>query len=236
MVMLRSARSRGGRRGRLGLVNLGLALTLLVPPGGGGGDVVAAIARRLAPVAGAAVGGAVARALTSHGPRAARGVVRTAEAAPTSTSLWSWGLNASPQPGQFAPGDPTVSGPAAVAAGANHSLEVRADGSVVAWGSNTSGQLGNGTTGDSLATPVQVTGLANATLAAGGALHSLAVRDDGTVWAWGNNGNGRLGDGTTSQRLTPVQVKGSGGVGFLSGVAAVAAGTSHSVALKEDGS
>jgi alpha-tubulin suppressor-like RCC1 family protein len=57
----------------------------------------------------------------------------------------------------------------------------------------------------------------------------MALKSDGTVWAWGNNESGRLGDGTTTQRITPVQVSG------LTGVIAIVAGGTHSLALKGDG-
>ena len=59
--------------------------------------------------------------------------------------------------------------------------------------------------------------------------HTVYLKNDGTVWAWGNNGNGQLGDGSTTQSTTPVQVSG------LSGVIAIAAGGTHTVALKDDG-
>ncbi|POM25845.1 Regulator of chromosome condensation (RCC1) repeat protein [Actinomadura rubteroloni] len=119
-----------------------------------------------------------------------------------------------------------------VAAGTNHTLDVRNDGTVRAWGANSSGQLGNGTTTGS-ATSVQVSGLTNVVRAPGsvaaGQNHSLAVRADGTVWAWGANGSGQLGNGSTTASSTPVQVSG------LTGVKAVAAGLSFSLALKNDG-
>ncbi|TVR89742.1 MAG: hypothetical protein EA416_12260 [Trueperaceae bacterium] len=66
------------------------------------------------------------------------------------------------------------------------------------------------------------------TIAAGNEF-SLAVREDGTVWAWGENGAGQLGDGTTTHRSLPVQVAG------LSNVRSVAAGWEHSLAVREDG-
>ncbi|MDD2586512.1 MAG: DUF3048 domain-containing protein [Syntrophomonadaceae bacterium] len=71
-------------------------------------------------------------------------------------------------------------------------------------------------------------------IAAGGD-HSLALKSDGSVWAWGNNNHGQLGDGSTTPRSYPVQVRGSTGEGFLQGIMAIAAGGSHSLALKEDG-
>ncbi|HEY3165456.1 MAG TPA: hypothetical protein VGJ71_13905, partial [Candidatus Limnocylindrales bacterium] len=97
-----------------------------------------------------------------------------------------------------------------------------------AWGSNSQGQLGNGTTNGS-ASPVDVSNLTGITSLGAGAEHSLAVKSDGTAWAWGQNANGELGDGTTNDRLTPVQVSG------LSGASAAAGGTAHSLVLKSDG-
>ncbi len=97
-----------------------------------------------------------------------------------------------------------------------------------AWGYNGDGQLGIGTTTGSKV-PVEVIGVSKVTAVAGGANHSLALRNDGTVWTWGANGNGQLGDGTTANSDVPVEVNG------LSGVTAVAAGAYHSVALESDG-
>ncbi|MBI4495208.1 MAG: tandem-95 repeat protein, partial [Chloroflexi bacterium] len=121
-----------------------------------------------------------------------------------------------------------LSGMTAVAAGQEHSLAVKSDGTVWAWGYNWAGQLGDGTT-TSRPTPVQVSGLSGMTAVAAGQEHSLAVKSDGTVWAWGDNFNGQLGDGTTTRRFTPVQVS------SLSNVVAVAGGSSHSLVRKGDG-
>ncbi len=119
--------------------------------------------------------------------------------------------------------------PAAVAAGWFHNLAVRSDGTVWAWGRNSFGQLGNGTTNQSNV-PIQVSNLSGATAVAGGAYHSVALKSDGTVWDWGYNGSGQLGNGTTTNSSTPVQVS------TLSGVISVAAGCNFSLALKSDGS
>ena len=129
----------------------------------------------------------------------------------------------------------------AVAARLTHSLALRADGTVWAWGRNKYGQLGDGTWTDS-PRPVQVKGssgagwLADVQAVAAGGGHSLALKKDGTVWAWGRNEYGQLGDGTRTDSPRPVQVKGSSGTGWLADVQAIAAGGSHSLALKTDGS
>lgn len=117
-----------------------------------------------------------------------------------------------------------------LAGGVDDSLAVRSDGTVWAWGNNTYGELGNGTTTNS-STPVQVSGLTGATTVAAGYYHSLAVKSDGTVWAWGYNNFGQLGNGTfLTNSSTPGQVTG------LSGATSVAAGSFHSVALLSNGS
>jgi alpha-tubulin suppressor-like RCC1 family protein len=101
-------------------------------------------------------------------------------------------------------------------------------GTAFAWGSNTYGQLGNGTTTNS-STPVQVSSLGGVVAIVGGSIHSLALKSDGTVRAWGYNGDGELGNGTTTNSSTPVQVV------SLSGVLSIAAGAGHTLALKSDG-
>ncbi len=91
--------------------------------------------------------------------------------------------------------------------GATHSLAVKSDGTVWAWGWNGDGRLGDGTTTDSL-TPVPVLGLTDVVAVAAGNDHSSAVKSDGTLWAWGDNSSGQLGDGTTTNRSTPGQLTG----------------------------
>ena len=137
-------------------------------------------------------------------------------------------------------GTGTLAGVTAVAAGQYHSLALRSDGTVVAWGYNGSGELGdNSTTGSN--TPVQVKGVSGSGVLSGVAAiatgfgHSLALRSDGTVVAWGANLSGELGDGTTTNRDVPVQVKGVGGSSALTRVVAVAAGEDYSLALLHDG-
>ncbi|MCX6377947.1 MAG: hypothetical protein NT023_00490 [Armatimonadetes bacterium] len=100
---------------------------------------------------------------------------------------------------------------------------------IYAWGFNGAGQLGNGTGTDTESTPVQTSNLTDVLQVSGGTFHSLALKSDGTVWAWGLNDNGRLGDGTATGRNTPVQISN------LTGMAQVSAGNRHSLALKSDG-
>ena len=118
----------------------------------------------------------------------------------------------------------------AIAAGKFHSLALRSDGTVWAWGANESGQLGNGSNAPS-ASPVQVSNLTGIIAVAAGcaAQHNLALMNDGTVWTWGNNDYGQLGNGTTASSNVPVQVLG------LSGITAIAAEWTHSLALRSDG-
>ncbi|HEV8131747.1 MAG TPA: hypothetical protein VGQ81_10875 [Acidobacteriota bacterium] len=163
-------------------------------------------------------------------------------------SVLAWGANGNAQLGDgttngriaplpvLDPSSPSgiLSGAVAIAVGTTYGVALKSDGTVLCWGGNATGQLGDGTT-TNRSTPVQATGLGPGSgviaIAAGNGF-TLAVKSDGTVLAWGNNANGQLGDGTTTQRTIPVQV---GGIGAGSGVVAVAAGSSHSVALKSDG-
>jgi hypothetical protein len=117
----------------------------------------------------------------------------------------------------------------AVAGGGEHSLALKNDGTVWAWGHNVYGQLGDGSTTTRL-TPVRVSGLTQVIAIAAGEGHSLALKSDGTVRAWGHNVYGQLGDGITTNSSSPVTVSGLTGV-----ISAIAAGGGHSLALKSDG-
>lgn len=157
-------------------------------------------------------------------------------------TLASWGYNSSgalgdgTQTNRLAPvAVSTLTDVAAIAAGQYHSLALKTDGSVWVWGYNGYGQLGDGTTTNRLA-PVQLTALAttNTAIAAGG-LHSMILKTNGTIRSMGFNLTGQLGDGTSTARSTPVAVTVSLGGAALSGVSSIAAGDSHSLALKTDG-
>lgn len=107
--------------------------------------------------------------------------------------------------------------------GEGNGYAVAANGSVWAWGDNSYGQLGNGTTTESW-TPVQVPGLTGIVNVAAGPYYALALRQDGTVWAWGDNNGGNLGDGTTVSRLSPEAVPGLASIASV-----VASNTSFAV-------
>ncbi|HEX8515963.1 MAG TPA: T9SS type A sorting domain-containing protein [Bacteroidia bacterium] len=122
-----------------------------------------------------------------------------------------------------------LTGVVAVRAGVNHSIALKNDGTVWSWGINAAGQLGIGTSSGDSNIPVQTQSLSGITAIAAEGNFSIALKNDGTVWAWGENFEGQLGNGSTTSGNTPVQVTG------LSGITAIAAGYSHCLALKNDG-
>lgn len=153
-----------------------------------------------------------------------------------SGNVYAWGWNAYGQVGSGATG-PTVATPLRILSnvvdiGAGHysSFAVTDDGSVWSWGRNDTGQLGDGTT-TNRRLPVRVTGLASHTIVdvAGGRNHAMALADDGSVYAWGSNRYGQLGDGTFQARHTATRV------GGLADAVRIFAGRDHSLAVAADG-
>jgi alpha-tubulin suppressor-like RCC1 family protein len=143
-------------------------------------------------------------------------------------TLWRWGGDVS-APVQV----PGLTAVTAIAVG-NATYVLKSDGSVWAWGDNTYGELGNGSTATRSDTPVPVSGLSGVRSIAGGGNSGYALKADGTVWAWGDNTHGQLGNGVTCTAplcisRTPVQVSG------LTGVTAVSAASLRAFALRNDG-
>jgi YD repeat-containing protein len=157
-------------------------------------------------------------------------------------SLWAWGdYNAGQNAGTpAAEKENTHTVPAtvaglsdvvAVSAGSGHSVALKKkDGTVWTWGYNGEGQLGTRVAADSrFPKPEQVSGLSDIKAIVAGDRYCMALKSDGTVWSWGNNWHGQLGDGTKNSSSSPSQVAG------LSDIAALAAGMGHALAVKKDG-
>jgi alpha-tubulin suppressor-like RCC1 family protein len=124
-----------------------------------------------------------------------------------------------------------LSGVTAISAGGFHALALLTDGTVVAWGDNVDGEVGDGSaTATGVDVPVPVRGLGSVTAISSGGDHSLALLRNGTVKAWGADGHGQLGDGRFGRHsLVAVPVTG------LAGVSAISAGAFHSLALLRSG-
>jgi len=154
-------------------------------------------------------------------------------------TLWAWGWDNSGLFGRVPGGygytneyQPFRIGTAAdwksVAVGRTHAVAIKTDGTLWAWGSNYQGQIGDGTTTQRL-TPIQIgAGVLGWTAVAVGEYHSLAVATDGTLWTWGINGTGALGNGTLVSSSVPIQVA-------TTISANVTGGQSHSLAIRQDG-
>ncbi len=149
-----------------------------------------------------------------------------------------WGSNASGQLGDGSNSQQNTpvnvnglaSGVVALAAGASFTCALTSAGGVKCWGLNSSGQLGDNSLFNR-ATPVDVSGLtANVAVITAGSNHTCALLKSGGMKCWGSNANGQLGDNSTIQRSTAVDV-----TGLANGVAAIAAGGSHTCASTASG-
>ncbi len=125
---------------------------------------------------------------------------------------------------------------ASVACGTNHTLAVKSGGTLWAWGWNFFGAIGQGDSGNSYSSPVQVGSATDWVAAAGGVWHSIGLKVDGTLWGWGDNGYGALGVGLQNHEIgktftpTPTQIDAA------TDWTTVAAGSLHTLAAKNDGS
>ncbi len=169
-------------------------------------------------------------------------------------SVWAWGCNIfeENQTGWYRTGflgvnsaDKFVLSPARVdgldnvkdvAAGGTFTIALKNDGTVWAWGDGSDGQLGNGIKINGplddpyQSTPIHVIGLSDIIDISAGGSHSMALKDDGTIWTWGYNMMGELGDGSYwNTKPSPVKVN-------LEDVIAISAGDMHCLALKNNGS
>jgi alpha-tubulin suppressor-like RCC1 family protein len=155
----------------------------------------------------------------------------------TDGTVWAWGGNTRGQIGDntsVAKSSPVqigaLTGWAQVSAGDQHTASIKTDGTLWTWGSNTLGQIGDGTAYNTFrSSPVQIGALTNWAQVSAGNVHTASVKTDGTIWTWGSNLQGRLGDGTVVSRSSPVQI------GALTGWAQVSAGNGHTASIKTDG-
>jgi len=153
-------------------------------------------------------------------------------------SLWCWGYNQYgqvgigtnlirefPFPVTVMPGESFSS----VSVGGHHTCAIKTDGSLWCWGHNGYGQVGDGTNINKYS-PTPVPGMSSGVSSISlGWYHSCAIKTDGSLWCWGNNEYGQLGDGSYENKNSPVQI-------MPSGVSSVSAGGHHTCAVKTDGS
>ena len=162
----------------------------------------------------------------------------------TDGTLWTWGYNDKGQLGNDAPVGTYPSGRLSspvqvgslttwskISGGESHSIATKTDGTIWSWGGNYGdgyGQLGLGDTA-ARSSPVQIGALTTWLQIATGALHTMAIKTDGTMWAWGRGQEGRLGQGNTTNRSSPVQI------GALTTWSKITATSATSFAIKTDG-
>lgn len=116
-----------------------------------------------------------------------------------------------------------------VSSNAYHATAIKTDGTLWAWGSDFFGQLGNSISGINYSSPVQVGLLTNWKQVSTGEQHTSAIKTDGTLWTWGWDAYGQLGNNTTVNYSSPVQV------GLLNNWKQVSCGNFHIAAINTDG-
>jgi alpha-tubulin suppressor-like RCC1 family protein len=146
------------------------------------------------------------------------------------------GTNNVDTPAQVTDGAGVLQNITAISAGSNFNLALTSSGNVRSWGQNNYGQIGDNTTTQRNQPVYVLTSggtLSNITAVSAGADHSLALASNGSVWAWGYNAYGQLGNNTLTEEKEPVQVLTA--TGTLTGVTAISAGYYHSLALTSSG-
>ena len=152
----------------------------------------------------------------------------------TDGSLWGWGRNGS---GELGDGTTEYCSSSVkimddvifVSLGDEHTVAIRADGSLWGWGSNSNGQIGSGDGSDNILSPVKIMdSVASVSAGTHWTMYTMAVKTDGSLWGWGANIAGQLGDGTTEERHLPVKI--------MDDVASVSTGQGQTMAIKTDGS
>ena len=149
-------------------------------------------------------------------------------------TLWAWGYAVNHQLGIFHPASEiarvmTQRKFTNLSAGGSHSMAVSDDGTLWGWGANSTGQLGNGTITATTSSPVQIGTLNNWSKLFAAWSGTMAIKTNGTLWGWGFNTYGQLGDGTAAAKSSPVQI------GTLVDWSTLAVGNNHTLALKTDG-
>ncbi|MCL9804079.1 T9SS type A sorting domain-containing protein [Flavobacterium amniphilum] len=153
-------------------------------------------------------------------------------------TLWSWGRNNSGQLGTGENNSTINKSPkqvgtdgnwSRISAGNSHNLAIKTDGTLWAWGRNSDGQIGIGSNASSFNTPQQIGTDTDWAYISAGDEFSLALKTNGTLWAWGDNFFGQLGDNSTDDRNAPVQI------GTATNWVSISAGTQHSLAVKTNG-
>ena len=148
-------------------------------------------------------------------------------------TVWTWGYGKHGQLGQGANASnpvptqvPGLTGIVQIAANGDNTYALKSDGTVYAWGDDGFDQIGNPGAANNQNTPLQVQNLSDVVAITADGTAALAIKADGTVWAWGDNNTGELGDGAVCGKycVTPVQAVG------LTSTAEVAGGYVHSLA------
>ncbi len=155
----------------------------------------------------------------------------------TDSTIWAWGADSTGQLAQVTAtanrSSPvqigTLTDWATISSGIAHVLARKTDGTIWAWGSGNNGQLAQVTVAAVRSSPVQIGTLTDWATVDAGDGHSFAMKNDGTLWAWGEATQGKIGDGLKVNRSSPVQI------GTLTDWATVSGGGTHTLARKTDG-